>query len=91
MSTKKIELVVPPRPPHFVGDGFRVHNFIPSSFRLTMERMSPFILLDYNSKFHFPPSDKPKGVGVHPHRGFETVTIAYKGGWPTTTVPEAGV
>lgn len=44
-----------------------------------MERMSPFILLDYNSKFHFPPSDKPKGVGVHPHRGFETVTIAYKG------------
>ncbi|SHJ47568.1 pirin family protein [Pseudozobellia thermophila] len=79
MDVKKIELVVPPRPPHFVGDGFRVHNFIPSSFRLTMERMSPFILLDYNSKFHFPPSEKPKGVGVHPHRGFETVTIAYKG------------
>ncbi|MFC4096466.1 pirin family protein [Euzebyella saccharophila] len=79
MSTRNIELVVPPRPPHFVGDGFRVHNFIPSSFRLTMERMSPFILLDYNSKFYFPPSEQPKGVGVHPHRGFETVTIAYKG------------
>lgn len=79
MSTKNIELVVPPRPAHFVGDGFRVHNFIPSSFRLTMERMSPFILLDYNSKYFFPPSEKPKGVGVHPHRGFETVTIAYKG------------
>lgn len=44
-----------------------------------MQRMSPFIMLDYNSKFVFPPSQKPKGVGVHPHRGFETVTIAYKG------------
>lgn len=41
--------------------------------------MSPFIMLDYNSKFYFPPTEKPKGVGVHPHRGFETVTIAYKG------------
>ncbi|MCP9200804.1 pirin family protein [Gramella sp. GC03-9] len=79
MSTKNIELIANPPAPHFVGDGFRVHNFIPSGFRMDMERMSPFILLDYNSKFHFPASDKPKGVGVHPHRGFETVTIAYKG------------
>ncbi len=79
MSTKNIELVATPKPPHFVGDGFRVHNFIPSGFRLDMQRMDPFILLDYNSKFNFPPSEKPKGVGVHPHRGFETVTIAYKG------------
>lgn len=79
MNTKKVELVAAPRPPHFVGDGFRVHNFIPSGFRLDMQRMDPFILLDYNSKFYFPPSEKPKGVGVHPHRGFETVTIAYKG------------
>ncbi|WP_339702329.1 pirin family protein [uncultured Marixanthomonas sp.] len=79
MSTKNIELIAEPRAPHFVGDGFRVHNFIPSGFRLDMERMSPFIMLDYNSKFYFPPTDTPKGVGVHPHRGFETVTIAYKG------------
>lgn len=79
MKTKNIELVASPPNPHFVGDGFRVHNFIPSGFRMDMERMSPFILLDYNSKFTFPPSEKPKGVGVHPHRGFETVTIAYKG------------
>jgi len=76
---KKIELIVAPREPHFVGDGFRVHNFIPSAFRLDMERMDPFIMLDYNSKYYFPPSEKPLGVGVHPHRGFETVTIAYKG------------
>ncbi|RXR19018.1 pirin family protein [Flavobacterium amnicola] len=79
MATKNIELVATPRAPHFVGDGFRVHNFIPSGFRLDMERMSPFIMLDYNSKYNFPPSIVPKGVGVHPHRGFETVTIAYKG------------
>jgi redox-sensitive bicupin YhaK (pirin superfamily) len=79
MTTKTVELVVSPREPHFVGDGFRVHNFIPSAYRLDMKRMDPIIMLDYNSKFHFEPSNIPKGVGVHPHRGFETVTIAYKG------------
>ena len=79
MKTKTVELVVSPREPHFVGDGFRVHNFIPSGFRLDMQRMNPFIMLDYNSKFYFPPTDKPRGVSVHPHRGFETVTLAYKG------------
>ena len=72
-------MVASPREPHFVGDGFRVHNFIPSGFRMDMERMDPFILLDYNSKYEFPASEKPKGVDVHPHRGFETVTIAYQG------------
>ena len=79
MNTKKIEIVVAPREPHFVGDGFRVHNFIPNGYHLGMKRMDPFIMLDYNSKFHFPATDIPKGVGVHPHRGFETVTIAYEG------------
>ena len=79
MSIKAIEAVYPPGPAHFVGDGFRVHNFIPSRHGLDMHRMSPFIMMDYGAKFHVPPSDSPKGVGVHPHRGFETVTIAYKG------------
>ena len=79
MSTKKVEIIVQPRPAHFVGDGFRVHNFIPSSYRLDMKRMDPFIMLDYNSKFHFSGTETPRGVGVHPHRGFETVTIAYHG------------
>ncbi|NVK08819.1 MAG: pirin family protein [Tenacibaculum sp.] len=77
MKTRNIEKIVKPGTPHFVGDGFRVHNFIPGTS--TMQRMDPFIMLDYNSKYNFPPTDKPKGVGVHPHRGFETVTIAYKG------------
>lgn len=79
MQTRSVERVVSPRPAHFVGDGFRVHNFIPGVQGLSMERMSPFILMDYNSKFYFPPADKPRGVGVHPHKGFETVTIAYQG------------
>lgn len=79
MSTRTLEKIAPPPPPHFVGDGFRVHNFIPSTSGLSMRRMDPFIMLDYNSKFHFPPSKHPRGVDVHPHRGFETVTIAYKG------------
>ncbi|MCO5240382.1 MAG: pirin family protein [Chitinophagaceae bacterium] len=79
MATKTVELVVSPREPHFVGDGFRVHNFIPSAYRLDMQRMDPVIMMDYNSRYYFEPSEIPKGVGVHPHRGFETVTIAYKG------------
>nr|WP_315031310.1 pirin family protein [uncultured Chryseobacterium sp.] len=79
MATKQVEIVVSPRPAHFVGDGFRVHNFIPGANGLDMKRMDPFIMLDYNSKFHFNGSDRPRGVGVHPHRGFETVTIAYSG------------
>jgi redox-sensitive bicupin YhaK (pirin superfamily) len=62
-----------------VGDGFRVHNFIPGAIPGGMERTSPFIMLDYGSKHYFAPSITPRGVGVHPHRGFETVTIAYHG------------
>ncbi|SDI14935.1 hypothetical protein SAMN05421846_104247 [Chryseobacterium taeanense] len=79
MATKEIEKVVSPKPAHFVGDGFRVHNFIPGMTGLDMKRMDPFIMLDYNSKFHFNGTEQPRGVDVHPHRGFETVTIAYKG------------
>ncbi|MGA6117498.1 pirin family protein [Sphingobacterium sp. UDSM-2020] len=74
---KNVEIIAKPQAAHFVGDGFRVHNLIPSI--ASASRMSPFIMLDYNSTYHFPPSEIPKGVGVHPHRGFETVTIAYKG------------
>ena len=79
MKKRNVELEALPPEPHWVGNGFRVHNFIPGSYHLEMERMTPFILLDYNSKYYFPPSETPQGVGVHPHRGFETVTIAYKG------------
>lgn len=79
MNTKQIERIITPNSKHFVGDGFNVYNIIPGNQGLSMRRMSPFIMMDYNALIQFPPSDLPKGVGVHPHRGFETVTIAYKG------------
>ena len=77
-NIKTIEAIIAPPAPHMVGDGFRVHGFFPGG-RISKQRMSPFFLMDYNSKVEFPPTDKPRGVGVHPHRGFETVTIAYHG------------
>ncbi|MGD0581890.1 MAG: pirin family protein [Bacteroidales bacterium] len=76
---RKIKTVLPPPLPHMVGDGFRVHNFFPSYDEIGMTGMSPFFLMDYGAKIMVPPSERPKGVGVHPHRGFETVTIAYHG------------
>ena len=76
---KNIEAILPPPAFHMVGDGFKVHNFFPSQPEIGMDGMSPFFLMDYGSKWEVPPSNTPKGVGVHPHRGFETVTIAYHG------------
>jgi len=79
MSNKRsIEAIISPPAPHMVGDGFRVHGFFPGE-RIDKKRMSPFFLMDYNSKIEFSPSERPRGVSVHPHRGFETVTIAYHG------------
>jgi quercetin 2,3-dioxygenase len=77
MPLRSIEAIFNPPPHHWVGDGFKVNNFIPSV--IPMQRISPFVMLDYGAKNYFPPSNEPKGVGSHPHRGFETVTIAYKG------------
>jgi redox-sensitive bicupin YhaK (pirin superfamily) len=76
---KTIGSIMPPPSFHMVGDGFRVHNFFPSQPKIGLKGMSPFFLMDYGSKWQVPPSDIPKGVGVHPHRGIETVTIAYHG------------
>jgi len=76
---KSVEAVLAPPETHMVGDGFNVHNFFPSYNIIGEKGMSPFFLMDYNSKWIVPPSEKPRGVGPHPHRGFETVTIAYHG------------
>jgi redox-sensitive bicupin YhaK (pirin superfamily) len=75
-DVKKVAGVLNAPAPHMVGDGFRVHNFFPNGYKI---KMSPFFLLDYNSKIQFSARNEPRGVGVHPHRGFETVTIAYHG------------
>ena len=76
---KSIVEIMDPPPYHWVGDGFRVHNFFPSQPQIGLQGMSPFFLMDYGAKWVVPPSDKPRGVGVHPHRGIETVTLAYHG------------
>ena len=76
---KTIESIIQrPSSPGMVGDGFRVYHYIPGA-RITQRRISPFLVLDFNAEYDFGPSETVKGVGVHPHKGFETVTIAYKG------------
>ena len=76
---RNITAIMDPPPYHWVGDGFRVHNFFPSQPQIGLQGMSPFFLMDYGAKWKVPPSDKQRGVGVHPHRGIETVTLAYHG------------
>ena len=73
-----IEEILSPSSPHMVGDGFKVVNYLPNG-RNFGKRMNPFFLMDFNPEFDFTPTVEPRGVGVHPHRGFETITIAYKG------------
>jgi len=76
---KQIEKIYSrPARPGMVGDGFRVFNYFPNA-ELTQKRVSPFLMLDFNAEYDFGPSDHIRGVDVHPHKGFETVTIAYKG------------
>ena len=75
---RKIRSIHRPRPPHWVGDGFPVRSIF-SYDNLGREELSPFLMLDYAAPRHFEPAAKPRGVGEHPHRGFETVTIVYQG------------
>lgn len=64
---------------HWVGNGFHVSTYFPSA-NLPAERVSPFVLMDYGPAKEFSPLERGKrGVGWHPHRGFETVTLAWEG------------
>jgi redox-sensitive bicupin YhaK (pirin superfamily) len=62
---------------HWVGDGFPVRTMF--SYDRLGRAVSPFLLLDYAGPLDFAPAERPRGVGEHPHRGFETVTIVYSG------------
>ena len=63
--------------PHWVGDGFPVRTLF--SYASHGNGLGPFLLLDHAGPASFPPSQTPRGVGFHPHRGFETVTIVFQG------------
>ena len=76
--SKKVLIVLKKENRHWVGDGFYVHGLLRPNDELHAI-ISPFILLDYASPMKFKPSNIPKGVGKHPHRGFETITFAYQG------------
>ena len=75
---RTIERVFRGAPDHWVGNGFHVSNYFPSATDFE-KRMSPFFLLDYQKPEAYAPTTKRRGVGTHPHRGFETVTIAFQG------------
>lgn len=74
---KKLAFIKRSNGNHWVGDGFPVQSIF--SYRDIAEEMSPFLLMDYAGPTKFEPTEQRRGVGQHPHRGFETVTIVYDG------------
>lgn len=77
MKTRKIEKILAPQHFNWVGDAFYTTSFI--GREIPRRRMDPFFALGYNADIDFEAREIPRGVGAHPHKGFETVTIAYKG------------
>lgn len=75
---KKVAFIKRSNGSHWVGDGFPVKNIF--SYNDIAEKISPFLMMDHAGPTVFPPTTQKLGVGQHPHRGFETVTIVYQGG-----------
>jgi hypothetical protein len=82
---KKLAFIKRSNGKHWVGDGFPVKSIF--SYSDIAEEMSPFLLLDYAGPADFPPTTRKLGVGQHPHRGFETVTINVKVAQATHETP----
>jgi len=74
---KAVKKVLPAQRPHWVGNGF--HVFPVFAHYAFSNELSPWLMFDYAAPKHFEPTAKRLGVGQHPHRGFETVTIAWQG------------
>jgi redox-sensitive bicupin YhaK (pirin superfamily) len=77
-TPREIDLICPPPGSHWVGDGFRVAGYF-SAIRDAAKKLDPFLLLDYHPEYDYTPTSHRRGVGPHPHRGFETVTFAFQG------------
>lgn len=78
MSTRSLVGVHRGNGHHWVGDGFYVTQVLPGADGLA-QLADPFLLMDYHPPRDYAPTDRPRGVGPHPHRGFETVTLAFEG------------
>jgi quercetin 2,3-dioxygenase len=78
VKLRELDAIYPAPELHWVGNGFRVAGYF-SSIADAARKLDPFLLLDYHPEYNYSPTTQRRGVGVHPHRGFETVTFAFQG------------
>lgn len=77
-TNRPVARVYPAPGLHWVGDGFRVMGYM-GAYPELVEALDPFLLIDYHPPYDYAPTARRRGVGSHPHRGFQTVTLAFEG------------